>query len=796
MGGAGFVAVGGTLPASVSTATGGNQATAGTTNATGTGNTGGRSAAVAGTGGGPVAGASNTESKQCKGTLSYGDFSPMMWLFANQALYGMAAQSVLRDVNGDKNLDYVVANNAEGTLGVFLGNGDGTFADQNEYGTGAPRFNVHYEVGGPASVALGDLDGNGTLDAVAANNYLGTVAVLFGAGDGTFEYRAEYPVGTMPYSAELGDLNGDTQLDIAVANHDSDSVSLLIGNGDGTFAPKSDFPVGRGPRKLTLGDLNGDHNIDIVTVNDVSDTVSALLGSGNGAFAATPDSSTGSNVTASNRSSTSVELGDLNGDARLDVVVAADQVVVMLGDGQGGFAQPVHYVDGGVRDWIALTDLNGDSKTDILFKGNNGGGVGALLGSGDGTFGAATTCTALTDVGTAAAGDLDGDGKPDVAFEYTLETGAGLGVWLGNGTGTFAQSHSVAGVKQYRSTSGGIALGDLNRDSRLDIVRLGDIGGGTGTARVLLGADSGGFKPDAEYAVGLEPGSVALGDFDGDGSLDVLTSSLNYSTPISLQGMSVLLGNGDGTFRGSVEFTTAADASAIAVADLNADGRTDLVAAFDPGPLSVYLAKGDGKFADPADYSPGIGPVSIAIGDVDRDTKPDLLVANNGGASGPSSASVLLGKGDGTFASKVDYAFPSLTLRSIAVGDLDRDGTLDFLVTGGLGAMAVWRGNGDGTFVPQGEYETTWYARSPVIRDFDGDGIPDVMLQNYSGSSADLNTVSLLLGNGDGSLRAHVDYPFEAVSLAVADINGDGRLDLAMTQTWGDTVDVLLGSCR
>ena len=222
-------------------------------------------------------GAGNDAPTDGTGVLLFGGFMPLQeasWTIAA----GFPAEAALADVTGDGELDFIVPNSAEGTVSVWLGTGKGTFSASMDYGTGAPAQSDVTGPAGPASVALGDLDGDGRLDIVAANNYPGTVAVLKGKCDGTFDTKVEYPVGKTPYSAELGDLNGDGKLDIVAANQGSNSVSVLLGNGDGTFPSKVDYATGGGPRRVKLGDLNGDHRLDIVTVNVSSNSVSVLLG--------------------------------------------------------------------------------------------------------------------------------------------------------------------------------------------------------------------------------------------------------------------------------------------------------------------------------------------------------------------------------------------------------------------------------------------------------------------------------------------------------------------------------------
>ena len=194
---------------------------------------------------------------------------------------------------------------------------------------------------------------------------LGTVSVLVGKGDGTFDGGGDYPVGSNANSVVLGDVNADGKLDVVTANRMSGmsgSVSVLLGNGDGSFAEHADFAVGSGPSSMALGDLNGDGRLDVVTGNAMSDSVSVLLGKGDGTFATMVDYPTGDNPP-------SVALGDLNGDGKLDLVLSLSYVgtvSILPGAGDGSFGTKVDYAAGPANvSSVALGDLNGDGRLDV-----------------------------------------------------------------------------------------------------------------------------------------------------------------------------------------------------------------------------------------------------------------------------------------------------------------------------------------------------------------------------------------------------------------------------------------------
>jgi hypothetical protein len=248
------------------------------------------------------------------------------------------------DFNGDGHLDVVVTgsdNNGNGRVSILLGNGDGTFQAAQNFPVGIY----------PGSVAVGDFNGDGRLDVVVTgsdNNGNGRVSILLGNGDGTFQAAQNFPAaGTYPGSVVAGDFNGDGRLDLAVAANQGSSlqgtVSILLGNGDGTFQAAQNFPVGSYPSSVVVGDVNGDGVPDLVVTSDTlltevvaaSGTVRVLLGKGDGTFRAFPASHV-SYVAGDFVSS--VAVGDFNGDGWLDAVTAngSGDVSILLNDGVWG----------------------------------------------------------------------------------------------------------------------------------------------------------------------------------------------------------------------------------------------------------------------------------------------------------------------------------------------------------------------------------------------------------------------------------------------------------------------------
>jgi hypothetical protein len=306
-----------------------------------------------------------------------------------------------------------------------------------------------------------------------------------------------------------------------------------------------------------------------------------------------------------------------------------------------------------------------------------------------------------------------------------------------------------------------------------------------------------GFGLHAEFTTGATPGSIAIGDFDRDGNLDLAVVNLTSDTT------TILLGNGDGTFRDWGSSSLGPSTNALAAADLNADGKLDLVTAALSGTVGVLLGSGDGTFLPRVDHATAGSPYAVAIADLNGDGVPDVVASVNPLVFDPSGSttffvSVLPGDGKGSLLPHVDTSLGTtfFGVQGIAVGHLYGGAPLD-LAVGVDGGVAVLRGIGDGTFEPYDLVTTGGgWGEAVVIADLDGDGKDDVVFTDPG-----TNHVTVLLGNGDGTFQPHADYgtPDDPLGLAVADVNGDGRLDLVVVGNGtdlapGDTVSVFLGN--
>lgn len=642
-----------------------------------------------------------------------------------------------------------------------------------------------------------------------------------GAAQSYLLNRADFPIGTDPVWIASGDFNRDGKLDLAIADTEEGSISVLLARANGTFTNRIVY-TGFSPGGVATGDFNRDGKLDLAVTNSSTNTVSILLGNGDGTFQAPMDFPT-------SLQPCQIVVADFNHDGKLDVVVthnAGNSISVLLGNGNGTLQGYVDYSVPGPSIGIVAADFNRDSKVDLavatatgvsifLGKGDgtfgpatnfpagqwpvelalgdfnrdgfvdlvvsNGpdcgcGYVSVLLGNGDGTFRAPSTMNLPAPGGQIVAGDFNRDHKPD----FSVISNGLLYVFLGNGDGTF-KAPALFGSDQSAET---IATGDFNRDGIIDLAVGNFNGNNATTVSVLLGNGDGTFGRNAAYATGQRPYGVATADFNGDGRKDIATLNVNDNT------VSILLGGPGGVFQPAVSYPVGnvGQQGAITVGDFNGDGKPDIaVTNFAAGTVSVLLNLGNGTFSGHADYAVGTDPESLVAGDFNGDGKLDLVVGNMG-----SGLAILLGKGDGTFQNAVSFA-GGLSPMWIAAADFNHDGNIDLATVNGTSSVvSVLLGNGKGGFTAPVTYNTAagLAAEAVIAADVNTDSYADLEVATSGG-------VSVLLNNGNGTFKTHVDYvlPGIAISMQAADITGDGKLDLVVSMAYNDPkVAVLVGN--
>jgi hypothetical protein len=609
--------------------------------------------------------------------------------FGSPTIYNTWGTDVtVGDFNGDGR-DDVLMTGAGSTPLLHLNNGDGTFQSARDLGG---------DVSGRGAV-VGNFDGrkydNGLpiLDVAVVGGK--GIDVLMNNGDGTFKAPVSYGEGLTQYQlfyndVAAGDFNGDGKLDLSVANAGDSNVNVLMGEGDGTFQPAVNYAVGPNPRSVGVGDFNGDGKLDIAVANDNGNdsSVSVLQGTGTGTFlkaqnfaeirrAGESPAALGTMVSSGGLNYSDLAVGDFAGNGYSGVAVLSEvdanntsaAIYVMQGAGQSFFQPPVQLP--GASGAVVAEDFNGDGKTDAAF--NNANGIQVFLRNGDGAFSNPIDASVgNSKVLALAPGDFNSDGNLGLLAIWGQPAGE-LYAFPGNGDGTFNPFHLDGTSISHDINSA--AAGDFTGNGKVDIATINggrlDIYMQNSDGTFGLPTPRGGSLPTRTYQVG-GTGSIAVGDFNGDGKPDLVV------------GGRVLLGNGDGTFQSPVSYGGGLH---VAVADF--DGRhdangqpiLDLVTTVDDG-VNVSLGNGDGTFQNPVFYRLTIPPDNnpwaqpLAVGDFNGDGNLDIAVGCRGG-----TVSVLLGNGDGTFQSP--YSDQVSDSSRIAAADFTGDGRSEIVTASG-----------------------------------------------------------------------------------------------------------------
>jgi len=632
---------------------------------------------------------------------------------------------LLVDLDGDARLDLVVVNSAGGDLSIALGHGDGTFAPESRIAVGQS----------PGMVRSGDLDGNGTLDLVVNNFDSDDLTVLLGVGDGTFLAGDDVEdVGEEPADLALGDWNGDGRLDLAVVNHGSHEITLHAGNGDGTFAPSTAQFAAQGnpeaglPWEIVAAHIDGDEHLDLI-VTTLHHVVFLLLGNGDGSFA--PEAQLEGVV-----SPRGGVPADVVGDASIDLVFGdaiRDQIVILRGLGDGTFAGPVTYDTGDRPLHLAVADLNGSGRNDIVATLLHDHKVTVLLQRDDETFGPRRTPFA-DDVGNAGAvdaDDFDGDGVLDLIVASSFPDQVNLLRGLGGAR------YAEATVSALPGRPRDVVTGDFDENGIRDAALAVD----SNSMVVLLGNGDGTFEVQPALVSGAGPRSLTVGEFNGDGHEDLAVVN-NGSENIA-----VFLGKGDGSFEERVLYPNFPNPNRIVTGDLTGDGIADLAVTGGTGIFSIYIVRihaglGDGTFAEHSVLEVEPSPLDLALEDFNRDGRLDILV---GSSTSSDDVAVRLGLGGGAFGPPLifDSGTAGIIAR-VAAADMNNDGFVDAVISH-LGLVFVHHGLGDGRFGPPFEFRAVDLSGGArVIADLDGDGRNDVAV---AGIGFDPNYLAVLTNN-------------------------------------------------
>jgi len=595
----------------------------------------------------------------------------------------------------------------------------------------------------PQSMQVADFNGDGNRDVAVLNSPTqgnGVVSIFMGTGTAALQAAVNYTVGGFANTFTVSDFNGDNRPDIAVAGTTptvfSPFIAVLMNNGNGTFAPAVSYPV-PGASAVLAADVTGDGRTDLIVL---AAGVFVLGGNADGTFRAALTSP------MNDVNLITPAAGDFNKDGRLDIAAVdgnSETLVVAFGTGNGLFGNRRSYLMGSPfgssETHLFAIDFDGDTNLDIVFGDGHPDGilpsvyndrVKVLFNRGDGSFLGAPYYKVSNSAEQPPRGDFNGDGKLDVVV--TANTGFGLML----GTGAGLQNPIIVPVvnQGFTTASRSVAAGDFNGDGKLDVVAAS-----ADSLFIILGNGNASFQTATKIGSMGEAPSLAVGDLNGDGKLDVVAGQRASGTPIN--NVLVFLGNGNGTFQNGVPLNMGSNPGRVQLADLNGDTRLDIIATCngtfasttDIGGVAVALGNGNGTFQASTLLPAGFNPTFTAVSDATGDGRPELFTSTSENAIGTYRVFIHLNQGNGTFQAPVPM-------------------------------------NTD--FGPAGI----------VVADFSGDGKVDLIVGHCCGET----DTGLYLGNGNGTFQAETFLGIgEASGLTATDLNADGKLDLIATNTGG-----------
>jgi len=733
----------------------------------------------------------------------------------------------IADINGDGKPDLIVANlygDYGHTVSVLLsttptGSTTQNFASQQTFSAGYRPF----------SIAVADFNGDGRPDVVTADENGSYVCILLnttppGASSASFAAQQIFLAGmtyiSEAFSVGIADINGDGKPDLAVTNPNDAAITVLLnqttaGADTLNFSVPQAFASGSNPWHATVADVSGDGKPDLIVANFTGDTVSVLLnttapGAAAASFADRQAFEAGEYVQ-------SVLAADVNGDGKPDLIATNDSSVSVLlntsptGAAIPSFLPPTTFDATANFGGLAVADLNGDGKPDLVVVNNNSANAAYVL-TNTTVAGAATPSFAspqpFADGGRSTfltGGDVNGDGKPDLIVA-NIDVGS-ISVLLNTtapptaAINFAAQQTSATGTNPVASIAA-----DINRDWLPDVVVANQ---GDNTVSILVnktvpGATMPSFAAQQVFTLESSPSSIFAADINGDSKIDLITANPT-SNNVTVLLNTTAAGAAASSFAYGQNFAAGSGAASVVAVDVNSDGKIDLIVANpNDDDVSILLNTTAPGSAIPSFSSStsaaGSKPCAVTAVDVNGDGKPDFIVTNSSG----DTVSVQL---NGTAPGAVTPSFAGLTAFDVGTSacginaaDINGDGLPDLIVanqddnTVSVLVNTTVPGGTMPSFAAQQVFATALNPSSVIAADVNGDGKLDLIVSNANDFSVSVLVNHTLPGSTTPSFAVRQDFAsgLSPLTVEATDLNGDGKLDLFVANSLDDTVSVLL----
>jgi len=701
------------------------------------------------------------------------------------------------DVNGDGYADIICGNVSDASVSVFTNNRAGAFVLQNVWGTGE----------GPVYVAAADVNGDGHVDLISANFQDSTISILTNKGDGTFTTSATLStgVGTSPSCIAAGDINGDGSVDLVCALNTT-NLLVFTNNGRGDFKESALFAIPGGPTGWLVGaDVDGNGTLDLI-VNGANTNLVVMTNDGAGIFSLKSMAVTYLSPTYG---VAAFEAADLNGDGKVDVVCPINgnyyetYMEVLTNDGAGNFSSNTVVsvgIDGDLNypNFVAAADFNGDGNMDIAVSCYGSAFLTELTQTG-------VTPKPIVTI-TSPANDALIPATESFAIDVTAVSSSNIEALI-----YYLDSKPLAGSTN-APFNVQIPADDVSAGTHALQAEAVDSAGHLGwSAEIQINVTTESTHPitgkpltfsSITLPVVNGPYFVLPVDLNGDGHPDLVAANYGFYEDFFCFGsrfgdgsnLTAWINDGHGGFSSSYNTDVGlppdiggpAEPSSIAAADLNGDGRLELVCVEGYIPFySILTNSGNGVYEQGLRPAPERGPISVALADVNGDGKPDIIMANNW--PGDLNLAVLTNGGNLNFSNETILPLGPFAPSCVVAADINGDGSIDLIsanygTCGEGNTLTVFTNDGRGDFTSNATITVGFGPICLVAADINGDGFPDLISANQDDGNG---SVSVLLNDGHGNFNLVSTIPVTNPSSLVAeDLNGDGTIDLAVATSY------------